>query len=422
MIIKAEKREEHSFFVLPPIFTPYYNLWGKNVYWQNTSFDHDPFTIRADSTSGSPVIIAGNKFFGFLNESGGRFAYDGRNTLTVTLEAGQELLVDECCDPWSRMQEHAALVIGEKEREEQVLWSSLEYCTWVEQTRASGALRSQNYLVFDEKFVYDFMRRIDKLGLPKHGKLTIDDGWAVLRNERGQYLIGDWDIDREKFPNFEKMIKDMESEGFAAGLWFAPFNLSPDSRFGRAHPELLGDDKFADNRHYIRCTPETEPVLHGYFRDMFKPYIEMGIKKLKLDIAYSRKDEMIGILRIINEEVKRIDPTVEIESHIPDAFAARYVDTVRMNDASITPNNNIWQSVIYGHFQVCHYSSSRILNLDHIGGNTPQYSSELFMQHTDMLLDYSRLHKSYPVVSLLPDFYSQRTADEFAAKLREFGC
>ncbi len=420
MIYTAEKRESLQFFVLPPLFTPYYNLWGKNVYWQDSAFCHDPFTIHAYSTSGSPAIVAGNKFFGFLNEKGGTFAFDGKTTLTVTMEPGQQLLAEECCDPWSTFSVYNQMILGSELPEEQPFWSALEYCTWVEQTHAGRISGKSNYEVFDERFVYNYLERVEKLGLPKQGKFTIDDGWAILNNGKGQYLIGDWDIDRKKFPHFERVISELSGAGFAPGLWFAPFNLSPDSRFGTEHPEVLSTDQFADNRNYIRCTPETEPILHEYYRNVFTPYLQMGIKKLKLDISYGRKDEMIGILRIIREEVKKVDPTVEIEAHIPDVFAARYADTIRMNDVSIFPNIN-WQSVIAGHFQTCHYSSNRILNLDHLGGNNPQDSAKLFLDHCDMLLAYSGQHRSYPVISMLPDGYAPSVQEAFAEKLKGFG-
>ncbi len=420
MLYTATERESHRFLVLPPLFTPYYNQWGQNVYWQNAAFCHDPFRLPASSTSGSPIVIAGNKLFAFMNRHGGTYAFDGKSTLTVTLEPGQTLLVNECCDPWEELATYNRAVLGEATQQEEAFWSDLEYCTWVEQTRTSKAAGSDNYAVFNEAFVYDYLRRINRLGLPKHGKLTIDDGWAILRNDQGQPLVGDWEIDRVKFPHFERMIGDIAAEGFVPGLWFAPFLLSPDSRFGRAHPELLDGSAFGPNRSYLHYTPEAEPVLHSYYRELFLPYVEMGIRKFKLDIAYGRKDEMIELLRIIREEVKALEPTVELESHIPDIFAAQYADTVRMNDVSIYPNAN-WQNVIAGHFQVCHYSSDRILNLDHMGGNNPQDRADLFLDHCDMLLAYSRLHRSYPVISMLPDFYPQDICDEYAARIREFG-
>ncbi len=420
MIHTAKQRESYQFFVLPPIFTPYYNIWGKNAYWQSAAFCHDPFGLDATSTSGSPVAIAGSKLFAFMNRCGGTFAFDGKTTLTVTLEPGQQLLVDECCDPWEKLQDYNRIILADAPYEPQPFWSDLEYCTWVEQTRTGKLAGCDNYAIFNEEFVYDYLRRVNRLGLPGRGKFTIDDGWAVLHNEKGQYLVGDWDVDRQRFPHFERMIQDIAAEGFAPGLWFAAFHLSPDSRFGKAHPELLSTADFGANRNYIRYTPELEPLLHDYYRQIFAPYVQMGIKKLKLDIAYSRKDEMIDLYRIIREEVKKLDPTVELESHIPDVFAARYADTVRMNDISIYPADP-WQYAVAGHFQVCHYCSDRILNLDHLGGNNPQVNAGLFLDHCDMLLAYSRQHKSYPVVSLLPDLYAPRIRDAFLGRLREYG-
>ncbi len=414
------KCESYGFSVITPIFTPYYNIWGQNAYWQSGAFAHDPFNHDAVSTSGSPVIIAGNKIFAFMNRCGGTFNFDGKTTLTVTLAPGQELFVDECCDPWSKIAEYNAKILGDTEYTPQPFWSDLEYCTWVEQSRAAQCSRSNNYDVFNEAFVYDYMKRIEKLGLPKHGKLTIDDGWAIVRNERGQYLVGDWEIDRNRFPNFEKMISDIASEGFMPGLWLTPFQLSPDSRFGKEHPELISSQIFGENRPYIRYAPEYEQILHEYYRNIFTPYVQLGIKKFKLDISYGRKSEMIELLRIIREEIKKLDDTIELESHIPDVFAAKYADTIRMNDVSIFPNIN-WQNVVTGHFQVCHYSSDRIINLDHMGGNNPMVNAAAFLDHCDMLLTYSRMHKSYPVISILPDHFSKNIRDEFSARVREFG-
>jgi hypothetical protein len=63
------------------------------------------------------------------------------------------------------------------------------------------------------------------------------------------------------------------------------------------------------------------------------------------------------------------------------------------------------------HYKVCRYSSpDKILNLDHLGTNTPTPKEEDFMAHSEMLL---KLKGGYPCVSLLPDFFSQKAADQF---------
>ena len=70
------------------------------------------------------------------------------------------------------------------------------------------------------------------------------------------------------------------------------------------------------------------------------------------------------------------------------------------------------------HYKVCRYSSSdKILNLDHLGTNTPIPREEDFLAHTDMLLS---LEGGYPSVSLLPDLYGKATAEHFVAAVREW--
>ena len=89
MIKTFEREMVLTYSVMPPLYIPFRNAWGQNVYTTYSPFDLDPFTIKASSTSGSPVLIAGDCFFGFLNAPGGRFAYDGAGTLTVTCPEGQ---------------------------------------------------------------------------------------------------------------------------------------------------------------------------------------------------------------------------------------------------------------------------------------------------------------------------------------------
>ena len=70
------------------------------------------------------------------------------------------------------------------------------------------------------------------------------------------------------------------------------------------------------------------------------------------------------------------------------------------------------------HYKVCRYSSSdKILNLDHLGTNTPIPREADFLEHTDMLLS---LEGGYPSVSLLPDLYGGKTADRFVFAVREW--
>ena len=101
MIVKCEKETVFNFKVLLPMFLPFYNQGNVNVYYKYEAFDLDPLNLKAASTSGSPVVVTPNAFFGFLTENGGRFAHDGRGNLTVTCPAGQSLYYCEGCDPYA---------------------------------------------------------------------------------------------------------------------------------------------------------------------------------------------------------------------------------------------------------------------------------------------------------------------------------
>jgi len=416
MIIHADRHIELTFRADPPLFLPYCNEWGKNVYFQYRPFSHDPFTIPASSTSGSPVILSGNRFFGFLNRSGGRFAFDGATTLTVTLEPGQALFVEPDCDPYAAWAAYNREILGDAPYEPQPFWSHLEYCTWVEQSRQSALRNQTNHQVLNQDFVYDYLRRVNRMNLPR-GKFTIDDGWAINTNASGGYSSGNWIIDREKFPDFERLIADIRAEGFVPGLWFAPFTATPDSTLAQAHPELLGTPFSEERRWYnLHCD---EQILRPYYRELFSRFAQLGIRKLKLDISYGPKNEMIDLLVLMRQEIKIIDPTIEVETHIPDIFAAMHADTVRINDVSIDPAGE-WRNVTSGHYQVCrHSAANRILNLDHIGSNLALPRAADYLAHFAMLKTYTQECGGYPVLSMLPDCFDASVTQAVCSGIRE---
>ena len=316
MIFKCDRESEFKFSVLPPLYMPFYNVWCANAYYKYDAFSYDPFGISCSSTSGSPVVIAGGKFFGFLNESGGSFSYDGKGVLTVKCSAGQELYCNESCDPYEEWLKYNSLVTKNFElRENEDFWSTIEYCTWVDQKREAVQQGSNNMQsCLNEKFVYDYMKRVEKMGLPK-GKLTIDDGWDHSRGSTRIY--GNWEIDRQKFPNMERLVRDMTDEGFIPGLWFAPFTFTPDCDLAMKYPQLIGNvwqknSESGLNWMFIYPDPELDAVLEKYYHDIFSYYISMGFRKLKLDISYGHKDKMKKLMKMIYGVVKGIDSTVEV--------------------------------------------------------------------------------------------------------------
>lgn len=416
MIATFDKKTTLEFTVLPPLYLPFYNEWGRNAYYKYDAFSFDMLSVRCSSTSGSQVVIAGDKFFGFMNMSGGSFAYDGRRTLTVTCEAGQTLYYNECCNPYAEWDNYSKMIIGDQKAETQDFWSGLEYCTWVEQHGWAQPKGIPSQDVLNEEFVYDYMRRVNKLGLPK-GKLTIDDGWDFRTADDGKMMYGNWEPDRKKFPHMERLVKDMVDDGFTPGLWFAPFTVTPNSKLAKKHPELLGE-YFSGGEEERRLTLlKPSPILEDYYTKVFTYYVEMGFKKFKLDMSYGNKRDMIELLKMMYGIIKKLDPTIEVESHIADIFASRYCDTVRINDVNFDLPDG-WRAVTMEHYKVCRFSSpDKILNLDHLGTNSGTPAEENFASHVELL--YS-LEGGYPCVSLLPDRFSKPVCDMFVAKTLEW--
>lgn len=67
--------------------------------------------------------------------------------------------------------------------------------------------------------------------------MVIDDGWFG-RRDSDNCSLGDWVIDKRKFPNGIKEISDLlHSRGVGLGIWFEPEMVSPDSDLYRAHPD-----------------------------------------------------------------------------------------------------------------------------------------------------------------------------------------
>lgn len=415
--IKETKEMTYEFNVIPPLYIPFYNKWSQNVYWQYKAFDLDPFTLRAESTSGSPVILVGNKFFGFLNTKGGRFVYDGAGSLSITVPKGQELLYDECCDPYKAWEEYSKVIASKQPSAKfYEFWNQIEYCTWVEQKKQAklscGAVRD----MINEDFVRDYINRIHKLGLPK-GKFTIDDGWAINKDSQGKTLLGDWEVDPEKFPNMPGLVKDLKKDGYTPGIWLAPTLLTTNSKVAMEHPDWVGDDfnSAAENKDMavLKFLLPKDGVREYYYQ-ITKPLIDMGFKKLKIDMTYGNKAHMISLLRMFYEEVKKQSDQVEVEIHIPDIFACCYADSIRINDVLFDKDQE-WRGVTYEHYKVCKYSAPhKLINVDHIGTNTDLPSAKDFLDHWDILKTF----EGYKVISLLPDYFAPHICSRIVDEMK----
>ncbi|AGH49656.1 Alpha-galactosidase [Sphingomonas sp. MM-1] len=70
-------------------------------------------------------------------------------------------------------------------------------------------------------------------------RFVMDDGWFGARNS-DKAGLGDWTVNRTKFPNgLKPLIDKVKSLGMEFGLWVEPEMVNPDSDLYRAHPDWV---------------------------------------------------------------------------------------------------------------------------------------------------------------------------------------
>ncbi|MEX1828870.1 alpha-galactosidase [Luteibacter sp. CQ10] len=70
-------------------------------------------------------------------------------------------------------------------------------------------------------------------------RFVVDDGWFGARNSDHAGL-GDWTVNRTKFPNgLKPLIDKVHGLGMSFGLWVEPEMVNPDSDLYRAHPDWV---------------------------------------------------------------------------------------------------------------------------------------------------------------------------------------
>jgi alpha-galactosidase len=70
-------------------------------------------------------------------------------------------------------------------------------------------------------------------------RFVLDDGWFGKRDDDTSSL-GDWHIDKRKFPDgLKPLIDHVEALGMKFGIWFEPEMINPDSDLARARPDWI---------------------------------------------------------------------------------------------------------------------------------------------------------------------------------------
>ena len=393
------------------VYTPYFNQWNANVYERTSPFEENPWALPASSTSGAPVVVWPNGFVGCTYDGDMRFRWNGK-ALEVDAEQDRLFIHEGPVDAGVWDAYHRALNLPAPEAP---FGRMPEYGTWVEQGWRQREQRLEvprdalSLSLIDEQ-----LEAIHRRGWPR-GRYTIDDGWSPSEGPGG---YGDWEP-RPRFGDMSQLARRIRDCGHVPGLWLAPLLISPQSRRAQKEPGLVGEPvqmggECAWNRfHFLSVSDDSR----AYLRDLFARVCDWGYRKLKLDIFYGRKRDMMELSAFCREAVQALPAAVELECHVPDPFCARYVHVIRTNDVLITSDHPDWRGVAEAHYRVCRQSCPRhMLNLDHIGGNHVAVTEALFLEHAGML--ERQLEGGHPMVSLMPGHLGEMAVDAVTRLLR----
>ena len=143
----------------------------------------------------------------------------------------------------------------------------------------------------NEKLIYELADAAAECGVEE---FVIDDGWQLNVNspiDRTEHM-GDWEIDRRKFPNGLRPVFDyIKSLGMKPGLWISLATADPSSLPYNEHPEWFveGPDGNLTDLHNAAAFSRTACMgtdWYDYIRDnIIRLNREYGLAYVKLDLS-----------------------------------------------------------------------------------------------------------------------------------------
>lgn len=168
----------------------------------------------------------------------------------------------------------------------------------------------------NEKLIMELAKSAADAGMKE---FVIDDGW--------EDNLGDWGIDKKKFPNGLKPVFDyIKSLGMKPGLWVSVGSASPESKVYKEHPEwfVIGKDgKFAN----LHISEDVSKIRSASFSTGWKDYIKKILLKLTVDygLEYLKLDFAVvtSPYRFNNEESGDYSTNHGFKDH-QESFYANY--------------------------------------------------------------------------------------------------
>lgn len=113
--------------------------------------------------------------------------------------------------------------------------------------------------------------------------VIVDDGWQTHNNQRGYAYCGDWQVNREKFPDFQKHVEQIHQFGMKYVLWFAvPFLGIHAEAYHQFRDKVLDPDSM---RGWYVLDPRF-PEVRRYLIDTYRRFVlDYHIDGFKLDFV-----------------------------------------------------------------------------------------------------------------------------------------
>lgn len=115
---------------------------------------------------------------------------------------------------------------------------------------------------------------------------VIDDGWFYNVYNDKRYVIGDWNVNKEYYPEGLKAFADkVRSYGMIPGVWYEFEGVSEHSDVYRDHPDwlLTRDGKIINNGGRAFLDFRKEEVLNSLREKVIKNLVNCGIGYMKVD-------------------------------------------------------------------------------------------------------------------------------------------
>ena len=208
------------------------------------------------------------------------------------------------------------------------------------------------------KLIEDTLPKVEELGLRW---AVIDDGW--------QSNVGDWDLNRAKFPHgaadMQQLVARIRARSLKSRLWYAPLAAAPGSDLLHDHTDMLLLDKDGAvqniswwNSFYL-CPAYTPTVAHTVA--LVRRFMgEWGLQGLKVDgqhlngVApcynpahhHARPEESVERLPEFMQEIYRTATTLDPEAVVevcPCGTAYSFFNFASLNQAPASDPESSWQ-------------------------------------------------------------------------------